>query len=230
MLSRARYESEAAMAETGRAAARSDEEAVAYAQMVDHYSTAARHARFHGEWMQRSASERAAARQGPVLFGGRRGPINPVLQAQGLAQADQSAQIAVNHRQAAEDHAAAAEAVRPPPAPPGAPDQSLPPGAPGAPDQSLPLVCNDTPYVSGTGVVGETLSCTMGNWTGSPTSYAYQWLSDGTTPLGTGASYVVVAADAGHSITCTVTASNSLGTATSPPSNAVDVAGGGDDC
>ena len=41
-----------------------------------------------------------------------------------------------------------------------------------------------------TAAVGDTLSCTMGNWTGEPTEYAYQWLSNGTdTRSATGASY-----------------------------------------
>ncbi len=40
---------------------------------------------------------------------------------------------------------------------------------------------------------------------------------------GTGASYVVVAEDAGHSLTCLVTATNALGSTVSPPSNAVSV-------
>jgi hypothetical protein len=219
MLTQARYESESAVARASGAAATTDEAAMAYGQLADAYATAARHARFHLEWSRRAGSERQAARLGPIRLGGGRGPVNPVLQAQGLAQAERSAQIAINHRQMAEDYAATAEALRPPPAPPGAPDQSLPP------------VCNTAPYVSGDGVVGATLNCTMGTWTGTPTNYAYQWWGDTTIDLGsTSASYVIVAADSGHSITCVVTASNSLGSAVSPPSNAVVVAGGGNDC
>src|SRR4029077_12571616 len=61
----------------------------------------------------------------------------------------------------------------------------------------------DVPYVSGTGAVGSTLTCTMGNWEGAPTSYSYAWSGSGTA---TGDTYVVGAADAGTSITCIVTA------------------------
>jgi hypothetical protein len=82
----------------------------------------------------------------------------------------------------------------------------------------------DVPYVSGNGTMGATLNCTMGNWNGTPTSYAYQWKSNGTANLGTGDSYVVAAGDAGHSITCVVTASNAAGSTAAPPSNAVVVA------
>jgi hypothetical protein len=82
----------------------------------------------------------------------------------------------------------------------------------------------DVPYVSGLGEVGQLLNCTMGNWTGEPTSYAYQWKSDGTRDLGTENVYAVQESDVGHSITCVVTASNALGSTTAPPSNAVTVA------
>jgi hypothetical protein len=83
----------------------------------------------------------------------------------------------------------------------------------------------DVPYVAGTGTVGQTLTCTMGNWTGEPTEYAYQWRRDGTTDIGTGAaSYLIVSADAGHQVTCIVTATNGVGSSAAPPSNSVMVA------
>lgn len=81
----------------------------------------------------------------------------------------------------------------------------------------------DVPHVSGAGMVGEALNCTMGNWEGEPTSYVYQWKADGVTNLGTGPDYVVADTDVGHSITCVVTASNAGGSAEAPPSNAVAV-------
>jgi hypothetical protein len=80
----------------------------------------------------------------------------------------------------------------------------------------------DVPHLSQEGSV---LTCTMGNWTGEPGAYSYQWLSDGT-GIGTGTdlnTYSVTGADVGHSITCTVTATNGFGTASST-SNAVVVA------
>jgi hypothetical protein len=85
----------------------------------------------------------------------------------------------------------------------------------------------DTPAVtvngamSSTAQVGDTLACTMGNWTGEPV-YAYQW-KNGQTDLDTGASYIVAAGDAPGSITCVVTALNAAGATTAPPSNAVMV-------
>jgi hypothetical protein len=93
-----------------------------------------------------------------------------------------------------------------------------------APD-TLPPILKDTPYVGGSATVGGTLNCTMGNWTGQPTSYAYQWKRDGTTDLGTSADYVVVAADAGHGLTCVVTATNANGSTEASPSNAVGIDG-----
>lgn len=86
----------------------------------------------------------------------------------------------------------------------------------------------DVPLVTGDGTVGATLNCTMGNWDGEPTGYAYQWKRDGTTDLaGTGNTYVVAAADAGTSISCVVTASNDAGATVAPPSNAVAIAAAG---
>jgi len=81
----------------------------------------------------------------------------------------------------------------------------------------------DVPHVTGGSAVGETLNCTMGNWTGTPTGYAYQWKRDGADITGTGNSYVIVAADAGHALTCVVTATNAIGSTTAPASNAVTV-------
>jgi hypothetical protein len=70
-----------------------------------------------------------------------------------------------------------------------------------------------------TAAVGEALSCTMGEWSGEPTEYTYQWVSDGA-EVGTGASYTPAAAGTVH---CMVSATNSAGTAVAPPSNAVTV-------
>jgi hypothetical protein len=70
----------------------------------------------------------------------------------------------------------------------------------------------------------DVLSCTMGTWTGEPTSYAYQWQLDGV-DAGTDAdSYTVTAGDIGKSATCVVTATNGLGSTAAPPSNAIVVA------
>jgi hypothetical protein len=91
----------------------------------------------------------------------------------------------------------------------------------GPPPGSLAPMVVDVPYVGGSATVGGTLTCTMGNWTGEPTEYAYQWRRDGT-GMGSGtAAYLVVAADAGHDIDCVVTATNGNGATVAPPSNAV---------
>lgn len=78
------------------------------------------------------------------------------------------------------------------------------------------------PVISGTNIVGQTLSCTTGTWTGGGTiTYAYQWKRNGTNILGANSStYVLVQADAGNTanITCVVTATNSGGS-TSATSN-----------
>lgn len=69
------------------------------------------------------------------------------------------------------------------------------------------------PIVSGTVAVGAALSCNPGTWTGSP-SYAYVWLRDGKTMSGAAStSYTPVSADIGHALSCTVTGTNSVGSA-----------------
>jgi hypothetical protein len=72
------------------------------------------------------------------------------------------------------------------------------------------------PVVSGTAVVGQTLTSTTGTWDGIPTpTFSYQW-KRGATNIGTNAStYTLVQADAGNTsnITCVVTATNAGGSA-----------------
>jgi hypothetical protein len=101
----------------------------------------------------------------------------------------------------------------------------------GPPPESLPPINIDVPSVQPQSAApGETLTCTMGNWAGmdaEPHSYAYQWLSDGESEIGTGDSYTVVASDSGTSISCVVTATNANGSTAAPPSNAVAVNGNG---
>jgi hypothetical protein len=88
----------------------------------------------------------------------------------------------------------------------------------------LPPVNKDVPYLSGTPEVGQTLHITLGNWTGEPTTYGFQWQSD-SSPVGTdNNAYVVVDVDSGHSIDCVVSATNAVGTTAAPPSNAVVIA------
>jgi hypothetical protein len=83
----------------------------------------------------------------------------------------------------------------------------------------------DIPYASANAsppIIGTVVSVTNGNWTGSPSSYAYQWKRDGATNLGTASNYTLVSADiGGHLITCVVTATNATGSQAAPPSNAI---------
>jgi hypothetical protein len=86
------------------------------------------------------------------------------------------------------------------------------------------------PIVSGVAAVGKTLTTTHGTWTGSPTSYAYQWQQCSATgtacvdvPGATGTSYKVAAGDAGHELRSEVSATNSSGTSSLVPSTATEV-------
>lgn len=78
------------------------------------------------------------------------------------------------------------------------------------------------PVISGTRVVGQTLTTTNGSWSNSPTSFTYQWQRDGTN-IGSATSntYVLVTADAGHAVTCLVTAVNGSGSSAPAASNSL---------
>jgi hypothetical protein len=69
------------------------------------------------------------------------------------------------------------------------------------------------PAITGTAQVGQTLTASTGTWTGSPTSYSYQW-KRGVTNVGSNQNtYVPVSGDVGSTITVTVTATNAGGSA-----------------
>lgn len=81
-------------------------------------------------------------------------------------------------------------------------------------------VSTSPPTISGTAQVGQTLTASTGTWSGSPTSFGFQWQrcnSSGAScadiPGATGGTYVVASADSGSTIRVVVTASNALGSA-----------------
>lgn len=70
------------------------------------------------------------------------------------------------------------------------------------------------PAVSGTPQEGVTLLASTGTWTNNPTSFAYQWKRGATNIGSNSATYLLVMADVGSTITVTVTASNATGAST----------------
>jgi outer membrane protein assembly factor BamB len=75
------------------------------------------------------------------------------------------------------------------------------------------------PTITGTASNGQSLSASPGTWSGSPTSYSYQWMrcQAGTCTAITGAtasSYTVNSADTGSQLEVQVTAANAVGAAT----------------
>ena len=92
------------------------------------------------------------------------------------------------------------------------------------------------PTITGTPTVGSTLTATQGTWSGSPTSFAFQWVrcpSTGGLPDGsdcaviggaTTQAYVVSSSDNGFRLRVRVTASNADGSATAA-SNATALVG-----
>jgi hypothetical protein len=94
-------------------------------------------------------------------------------------------------------------------------------------------VNSSVPVITGTAQVGDTLSGSDGTWANTPTSYAYEWLANGT-PIGgaTANTFLLTSAQLGDTITFTVTASNSGGSgspATSSATSAVASADAYDD-
>jgi len=88
------------------------------------------------------------------------------------------------------------------------------------------------PALSGTAKVGQTMTVSNGTWSGSPTSYTYRWqrCTSGTCTNISGAtsqSYLVRAADAGHQLRATVTATNADGSSTANSNMSDTVASSG---
>jgi hypothetical protein len=85
---------------------------------------------------------------------------------------------------------------------------------PSKPDKPLKApVVKHAPYLS---QKGELLNCTMGEWTGEPQAYHYQFRRDTNTPIGTDSNeYALTPDDAGHGIDCRLEAVNAAGSASS---------------
>lgn len=84
-----------------------------------------------------------------------------------------------------------------------------------------PPVNTVAPVASGGPVVGQTVSCSTGTWTGSPTIvYTYQWRRDGS-DIGsaTNSTYVLVTADDAHAVDCVVTGTNGAGNSSQDTNN-----------
>lgn len=70
----------------------------------------------------------------------------------------------------------------------------------------------DAPVISGTPMVGQTLTCSTGDWTNSPIAYKYQWRRDDLIIDGADSEdYVLVEDDTDAEINCTVRAVNRNG-------------------
>jgi hypothetical protein len=108
------------------------------------------------------------------------------------------------------------------PADPGAEVEVPPEGGNGGNGGTATAPVNTT--VPAVTQAGATLTCTQGEWSGEPTSYAYAWQVNGTAVGTDAATYDVQAADVGGTATCTVTATNAAGSAAAPPSTGVVVA------
>jgi hypothetical protein len=89
-----------------------------------------------------------------------------------------------------------------------------------AADEVAPPTVIDAPLIWQEGAL---LSCTLGNWYGSPNSRTYQWKIDGTNVGTSVATYTRLAGDIGKTATCVMTATNVAGTSAPVTSNAITV-------
>jgi len=91
------------------------------------------------------------------------------------------------------------------------------------------------PVISGTARNGTTLSASTGTWSGTPTSYAYQWKRSATSngvysdiAAATGSTYVANESDVGYFINVSVIATNGVGSSTAavslPTTAVLDIA------
>jgi hypothetical protein len=88
----------------------------------------------------------------------------------------------------------------------------------------LPPTNTVAPTISGAPSPGQSLTCANGSWTPAPTGFSDQWNRDGAPISGaTADTYLVIAGDQGHALTCTVAASNDGGTGSPATSSAVNV-------
>lgn len=103
----------------------------------------------------------------------------------------------------------------------------------GAQSQAAPTNSGE-PQLSGTATAGQTLTTSNGTWTGSPTSYAYQWLRCDTAGANcadiagaTKTTYAVTSDDVGKRLRARVIATNADGSANAltNPSSTVAAAG-----
>jgi hypothetical protein len=91
-----------------------------------------------------------------------------------------------------------------------------------------PFTAAPTPTVSGVARVGTKLTATAGIWGPAPVALSYQWKRDGVAIRGgTAVAYTVVAADAGATLTVTVTGKKALYTSTAVTSAPTAVVTGG---
>ena len=93
-------------------------------------------------------------------------------------------------------------------------------------DAALKLPVNSVlPAVSGVTIVGQTLTCSTGTWSNSPT-FAYQWRRDDVPIVGANASTRVLAGgDQGALMSCTVTATNAFVAANATSAQTAAIAG-----
>jgi hypothetical protein len=87
-------------------------------------------------------------------------------------------------------------------------------GLPPPPPSGIPLNTSP-PVITGNPVIGQTLSCSPGVWSGdTPQSFSYSWIRSGYGVLprpSTDPHYTVTSADQGYGIVCEVTATNAVG-------------------
>jgi subtilase family serine protease len=106
-----------------------------------------------------------------------------------------------------------------------------PNGAGSVAPPTAPPANSAVPVITGSPIVGQTLTATTGTWSNSPTSYSYQWQTcnstSGCTSVGPNpgtSTYQVQSSDVGNTIDVIVTATNSVGSTSAQSSSTSTVA------
>lgn len=87
---------------------------------------------------------------------------------------------------------------------------------------TLPFATTGTPSISGSPIVGQTLTANTGSWSPTPI-FSYQWLANNSTiRRATGTTYVLTSAEVGKTISVRITASKSGFTTTTLTSDSTD--------
>ena len=92
----------------------------------------------------------------------------------------------------------------------------------------LPFTSSPAPTITGSAVVGQTLTAAISGWDPTPTTTSYLWFRSGfSSPIGSGSSYTLTSSDLGRTITVQAIGSRAGNIETTRTSSATQVVNSG---